>query len=361
MALFWHHFRFLLLRELLNRWRDKDNIKINIVVPPLLSVMIGLLLRFSESETYTFSENMNILPFLFMAIIISMFLGLTNSANAILKDRTILLRERLLGVSSLAYYLAKFLTLALFLVIQVFLFIIIAHWLLGIRAMFWYYFSYMYLSALIGCSIGLMISIFARNSVAAYNIVPLILIPQIIFGGALVHFENMNKSFKVNQQRPIPEFCEFIPSRWAVEGLFAAQSFQNLYQLKATERDQFRELWRRCKEDCRSQDDPELCQSNRCAGLKEQYMVLRDEANELIDYSNSSMFTAITLDYREGELQANSDALYYGKFLTEHKVFAGRIVETVNFNYFVLILYIVLINLANCAFLKIKLKRTFIT
>ncbi len=359
MSKFFQHFPRLTQREFLNRVRDRSNLWMNFLVPAVLAVLISLLLRYSSDGPYDFSENMNILPFLFMSIIISIFLGLTNSANTIVRDRTILFRERLMGVSSMGYFFAKLLILALFLLIQVLIFIILTHLILEIRGMFWHYFGYMYVSALIGISIGLLISIISRNSVVAFNAVPLILIPQIIFGGALVHFENMNRLLKFEKERPIPEFCEFIPSRWAVEGLFVAQAFKNRYHQSEKIRDHYRQLWQRCKENCRQLNEGEDCREVQCADLKSEYLRLRDETNKLIPYSNSYLFSAITFDYEENELENNKSMMYYAKFLTEHKIFNHKVVDTVRFNYFVLALYLIIINLINVVLLKFKLMHSY--
>jgi len=56
------------------------------------------------------------------------------------------------------------------------------------------------------------------------NILPIVFIPQMIFAGAVIEFEKMNRSVKVNPESVIPEFCNIMPSRWLFEGLFTAQT-----------------------------------------------------------------------------------------------------------------------------------------
>ena len=59
--------------------------------------------------------------------------------------------------------------------------------------MFWEYFIYMFITAASGTSLGLLISSLAADGKTAANVVPLVLIPQLIFGGALIKYEDMNK------------------------------------------------------------------------------------------------------------------------------------------------------------------------
>jgi hypothetical protein len=88
---------------------------------------------------------------------------------------------------------------------------------------------YYFAASAIGYSIGLLISTFLYDNRSIINILPLILIPQIIFGGAIIEYERMNKHLKIYPKSPIPEVVQIIPSRWLFEGLFTAQAQRNSY------------------------------------------------------------------------------------------------------------------------------------
>jgi hypothetical protein len=55
----------------------------------------------------------------------------------------------------------------------------------------------MFITALSGISLGLVISSLVADAKTAANFVPLVLIPQLIFGGALIKYEEMNKNLDI--------------------------------------------------------------------------------------------------------------------------------------------------------------------
>ena len=60
--------------------------------------------------------------------------------------------------------------------------------------MFWIDLAIMFLTAMSGVALGLVISSLVADPKTAANIVPLVLIPQIIMGGALIKYEDMNRN-----------------------------------------------------------------------------------------------------------------------------------------------------------------------
>ena len=61
--------------------------------------------------------------------------------------------------------------------------------------MFWLYLGYTFADGFLRrVTLGLLISSFVADAKTAVNIVPLILIPQIIMGGALIKYEEMNRN-----------------------------------------------------------------------------------------------------------------------------------------------------------------------
>jgi ABC transport system ATP-binding/permease protein len=94
------------------------------------------------------------------------------------------------------------------------------------------YLLFLTLVSIAGIAVGLLVSALPNlSSKAAFNIVPLVLIPQIIFGGALIPYSEMDH-LKSNPNREIPEICQFVPARWAYEGLMTMQDGYNSFQPK---------------------------------------------------------------------------------------------------------------------------------
>ena len=123
-----------------------------------------------------------------------MFLGLTNSADDIIRDRAVLQRERNLNVRLTYYVFAKIVSLGVFALFQCILFVLIGNYILAIRGMFWIDLAIVFMTAMSGVSLGLVVSSLVADPKTAANIVPLVLIPQIIMGGALIKYEDMNRN-----------------------------------------------------------------------------------------------------------------------------------------------------------------------
>ncbi len=190
----WTQMKSLMHRAFFSKLRNRVNVLTTMVEAPLLAAMIAIVLRYNESGKYDFAGAYHIPIYLFLAVTVAMFLGLTNSADDIIRDRTVLQRERNLRIRLPYYIFAKTATLCLFALVQCVLFLLIGDYILQIRGMFWLYLGYTSLTAFCGVALGLLISSLVADAKTAVNIVPLILIPQIIMGGALIKYEEMNRN-----------------------------------------------------------------------------------------------------------------------------------------------------------------------
>jgi ABC-type multidrug transport system ATPase subunit len=243
----WTQFRTLLRRSFLSKLRNRANLVITIGVSPVLALLIATILRYSESGQYDFASAYHIPTFLFLGLIVAMFLGLTNSADDIIRDRAVLQRERNLNVRLSYYVISKTLTLGIFALIQCVLFALIGNYVLQIRGMFWVDLGIMFMTAMGGVCLGLVISSLVADPKTAANIVPLVLIPQIIMGGALIKYEDMNRNLallyalshwfsehpstdqgkKMESKLQVPFVCQFVAMRWSYEEMIVAQAKLN--------------------------------------------------------------------------------------------------------------------------------------
>src|SRR5207245_9582063 len=95
----------------------------------------------------------------------------------------------------LSYYvITTTITIGVFALVQCVLVVLIGNFALQIRGMFWIDLAIMFLTAMSGVALGLVISSLVADPKTAANIVPLVLIPQIIMGGALIKYEDMNQN-----------------------------------------------------------------------------------------------------------------------------------------------------------------------
>ncbi len=243
----WTQFRTLLRRSFISKLRNKANVVITLCVAPFLALLIATILRYSDSGKYDFASAYHIPTFLFLSLIVAMFLGLTNSADDIIRDRTILQRERNVNVRLSYYVISKALTLGIFAFVQCVLFVLLGNYILAIRGMFWIDLSVVFITAMAGVALGLVVSSLVADPKTAANIVPLILIPQIIMGGALIKYEDMNRNLafiyslthwfkehpnrdqskKMESKLQVPFVAQLIAMRWSYEELVVAQAKLN--------------------------------------------------------------------------------------------------------------------------------------
>jgi ABC-type multidrug transport system ATPase subunit len=246
----WTRFRTLWRRAFMSKLRNRGNLVLTLAVPPLLALIVGWALYFTDdaSGDYNFASAFHIPTYIFVALLVSLFLALMNSVDDIIRDRVILHRERNLSVRLPYYIAAKFGTLAMFSAVQCALFVFVGNQVLEIRGMFWPYWWFMLVTALSGLSLGLMISSMVGDSKTAANFVPLVLIPQLIFGGALIKYEEMNKDldviytfqrwFSTHPEIPdsatrndatlrIPLISRFVATHYSYEALIVAQAKLN--------------------------------------------------------------------------------------------------------------------------------------
>lgn len=195
----WTQFRTLWRRAFISKLRNRANLVLTLAVPPLLALVIGWALYFTDDSSgeYNFASAFHIPTYIFIALLVALFLALMNSVDDIIRDRVVLHRERNLSVRLPYYVAAKFSTLALFSAIQCALFVLVGNAVLEINGMFWPYWWFTFVTAVSGLGLGLVISSIVGDSKTAANFVPLVLIPQLIFGGALIKYEEMNKDLNV--------------------------------------------------------------------------------------------------------------------------------------------------------------------
>ena len=203
----------------------------NILEAPLLGFMLAYLVRYivdPNSDIYIFRENENIPVYIFMAIIVSIFFGLIVSAEEIFKDAKIMKRERFLNLSRSAYLMSKILILMGLSAIQMILFILVGNFVIGFRGMNTEFFLMLFTVSVSSNILGLIISSAFNTIVTIYIMIPLIMIPQMVLGGAMFTFDKLNKT--IASVDKVPFVAEFIPARYAYAGLIVYQYEHNPFK-----------------------------------------------------------------------------------------------------------------------------------
>jgi hypothetical protein len=278
----------------------------------------------------------------FVSIIVFVFLGLSNSIEEILDERKMVLREKLMNLKVSYYLISKIITLSIFSFIQVLLYYVVTSLVLGLQGVTVVTLVYYFLAAVVGFSIGLMTSTFLKDNRAIINIMPLILIPQIIFGGAIIEYEKMNRSLTVMNKSPIPEVVQIIPTRWLFEGLVTAYAKQNVYQRKLLKVEKKRLTLERRFRDNAISNAKYVDETDALYRLKTQIAERWPEEK----YSNSYLnFSVNMVDGRFFNTRKNV-------FLSSYKVLSFIVLRSWFFNALVIFLYAFAFNLI--ALVKLK-------
>lgn len=201
---------------------------VTLLEAPLLAVICGLLTKYTpDSGVYSLMENKNFPSYIFMAIIVAIFLGMSGSAEEIIKDRALLKREKFLNLSYSSYIWSKIIYMAAICLVQTALFLLFGNGIIGVSGMFAYWWLILFVSAFLSSLIGLLLSQCMNSVVAIYITIPLLLIPQILLCGLVVNFEDLNPSSETGN---VPVLGDVIPSRWAYEALAVASFSMTEYE-----------------------------------------------------------------------------------------------------------------------------------
>jgi ABC-type multidrug transport system ATPase subunit len=200
---------------------------ITLLEAPLLAVVCGLLTRFAPPEGYSVMENKNLVSYFFMSVIVATFIGMSGSAEEIIKDRSLLKREKFLSLSHSSYIWSKIVYMAGVSLLQTLLFITIGNYIMGLQGLFWTWWIVLFVTSLLSNLVGLLLSQCLSSVVAIYISIPLLLIPQILLCGLVVSFSDLTPKSTTGN---VPVIGDIIPSRWAYEALAVTSYTDNSYE-----------------------------------------------------------------------------------------------------------------------------------
>jgi ABC-type multidrug transport system ATPase subunit len=223
-----YQIRTFIKRNNLRKIADKQYMIINLLEAPFLAFILGYLSKYTVNGDYIFAENKSYPVFLFMAVVVALFLGLMVSAEEIFKDRKILEREKFLDISRLSYLISKVNFLFALSALQSLLFVLVASVILEIRGMMWHQWLILFTAACYGNLAGLNISAGMRTIVSIYIMIPLILVPQLLLGGAMIKFDDLHKS--ISNRIYVPVIGDLMATRWAYEAITVEQFKSNRYE-----------------------------------------------------------------------------------------------------------------------------------
>ena len=222
-------------RDILSKLTNKQYLMVNLIEAPLLALILSYITRYYNIDPnnefgYSLSNNTNLPVYIFMSVIVALFIGLSLSAQEIIRDRLILKREAFLNLSRSSYLFSKIMVIIAISAFQSVVYVIIGNSIMGITGMFWQYWTVLFSTWVAAAFMGLNISDGFKTTVTIYIVIPFLIIPQIILSGIIVKFDKLNPN--ISSPNTIPWYGEMMISRWAYEALAVYQFKNNDYEEK---------------------------------------------------------------------------------------------------------------------------------
>jgi ABC transport system ATP-binding/permease protein len=219
------------VRDFLAKLSNKQYLLINLLEGPLLALILAFIIKYKSApggKEYIFRFNDNFPAFMLMSIIVALFMGLTVSAEEIIRDRKILKRESFLNLSWNSYLFSKLAILFLLSAIQTFCFVLVGNLILEIHGMTFAFWFVLFSTSCLANVLGLNISSAFNSAVTVYVMIPLLLIPQMILSGLLFNFDKLNNL--ISTKGKVPVVADLMASRWAYEAMAVYQFKNNDYE-----------------------------------------------------------------------------------------------------------------------------------
>ncbi len=221
-------FRIFSIRNLLTKITNRQYLLINLLEAPFLAALLAILTRYKSGDDYIFGDNRNLVAYLFMSVVVSLFLGMMVSAEEIIKDRKILKREAFLHLSRFSYLNSKIILLFVLSAIQTLLYVLAGNLILGIHGMTLSYWLILFTTSCFANMVGLNLSAGLDSVVAIYILIPFILVPQLLLSGTVVNFDYLNPA--IASRKNVPVVGDVMTSRWSFEALAVEQFRNNKYE-----------------------------------------------------------------------------------------------------------------------------------
>jgi len=149
---------------------------------------------------------------LYFVMVLSCFwIGCMNASREIVKERALFLRERMFNLEVGPYIYSKIRVLSLLSVVQVIMYVAIVTRFLDTRVAVGWAFITLLATSVCGTCLGLLLSSAVKRSDYAVGLVPLVIIPQIVFSEFTISEDQFSGASEI--------IFTLMPSRWGFESL----------------------------------------------------------------------------------------------------------------------------------------------
>ncbi len=196
--------------------RDRRNVFILVGQIPILGLAVAALFKSGVFKKPPEDAGQAV-KLTFLLLVTTVWIGSIDAAREIIKERGVFVRENAVGVRRSAYLISKALVLFTLAALQALVMTGIVLLFQPLHESTGVYVSVMLMVVLTACaavSMGLLVSAAVRNQDQATSFIPLVLIPQLFFGGSIVATAEMSA--------PLRAITKVVVTQWSYAGIGAA-------------------------------------------------------------------------------------------------------------------------------------------
>ena len=228
-------------RDFLSKLTNTQYMAITLFEAPALALILAFFMKFINTDeageaVYSYYTSENLPQYLFISVIVALFIGLTTSAEEIIGNLKILKREKFLNLSKGSYLFSKISLMFMISAIQAFFYTIVGNWILEIEGMNFAYWLILFSVSCFANLLGLNISASFNSVKVIYILIPILIIPQLLFSGIIVQFDKLHPMFASKSH--VPAIGNVMASRWAYEALAVTQFKDNEFEVNFYAHDQ---------------------------------------------------------------------------------------------------------------------------
>jgi ABC-type multidrug transport system ATPase subunit len=202
----------LALRNFKIKFGDRKQTVILLLQAPLFAVLVatavGKLAESNDPEEWRrFASNVGAAHFLM--VVAAVWFGCNNAAREIVGEWAVYQRERMVNLKLPSYLGSKFVVLGLLCLLQCSIMLAIVKLWCNLACSYPQALFILLVTSLTGVALGLCISSYAPNPESAIGLLPVVLLPMIVFGGGICPLAQMNSGARF--------LSTAVPSRWAFE------------------------------------------------------------------------------------------------------------------------------------------------
>lgn len=209
----WRQMLVLVRRGFALKLRDVWNSAILLAQAPIIAALLVLVFgdatRKNGNAIEIAQAGAATATVLFLLNVAAIWFGCSNAAREIVAEWAVFSRERMVGLRLPSYLASKVSLLGCVGLVQCTTLLLIVRWGARVDAPWPRLFLVAFSSALVGTSLGLLISVLSRSSEVAISLVPIAILPMVVLGGLMQPIDQMNPAART--------LAHLMPSRWAFE------------------------------------------------------------------------------------------------------------------------------------------------